>query len=72
SNINYNAKKREIVESFTDFGNVLSLTLPTHPSGRNKGYCFLTIENTEDTSKVISKLNQFKFMGRTLRAQKQR
>jgi ATP-dependent DNA helicase RecG len=58
----------EVVEFLGEFGEVLSVTLPSGQRGdRNRGFGFAVVESTGATDELISRLDGQDFYGRRLR-----
>ncbi len=58
ANLNYNIQEEELMDVFTQYGQVKSLKIiKDRMSGRSKGYGFVEMENTDEAQKAIDELN---------------
>lgn len=66
-NLNYQTSQKELLEYFSQVGNVVEATIITDKySGKSKGFGFVEFETEEDAKKAIDSLNQKEFQGRKL------
>ena len=52
-NVGYELTEKELRTYFVKFGLVSDIYLPKHPTGRNKGFGFVTFDSTETLERVL-------------------
>lgn len=66
-NLSYKASEAHVKELFSEYGEVYSVRLMKDKrTGKRRGFGFVEVAN-EDTDKVISALNEFEYMQRTIK-----
>jgi RNA recognition motif-containing protein len=66
-NLHYDASEDALREVFSEIGEVESVKIITDmASGRSKGFGFIEMSSEDDVEKAIERLNNTKFMDRTL------
>lgn len=73
SNIPYNISEDELMECFSQFGEVESVKIPRHFQTRNsRGFAFIEFDKQSDAEKAIQHSNQIELKGRRIYVQKSR
>lgn len=69
-NMSFSSTEESIKELFSQYGEVLSIKIPTDQmTGRPRGFCFVEMENADE---AINQLNNFTFEGRALKVNEAR
>lgn len=69
--LNFATTKEEVEELLSKYGNVRNLALPIdRETGKNKGYCFITMESVEQAEATIEGLDGTLLAGRTIGVKK--
>jgi RNA recognition motif-containing protein len=67
-NLDYNTRREEVQDLFTQVGEIRDVFLPTdRETGRPRGFAFVEYANDEDAAKAIEKFNGYQLGGRALR-----
>ncbi|VEP16601.1 putative RNA-binding protein RbpF [Hyella patelloides LEGE 07179] len=67
-NLDYGLEQEDLVEVFSEHGNVKRVHLPTdRETGRKRGFAFVEMANEDEESAAISALDGAEWMGRTLK-----
>ncbi|EGG18202.1 hypothetical protein DFA_03689 [Cavenderia fasciculata] len=57
-----------ITAAFIPFGDIVDIILPNdHKNHRNKGYCFVEYESSEDAADAVDNMNESELYGKTLK-----
>ena len=67
-NLDYGLEQEDLVEVFSEYGNVKRVHIPTdRETGRKRGFAFVEMANEDEESAAISALDGAEWMGRTLK-----
>ncbi|KAL8909343.1 MAG: hypothetical protein Q9171_005101 [Xanthocarpia ochracea] len=64
-NLHWDITERELVSAFSRYGTIEKTTIPTHVSGKSKGFAFVTFKSKNEAIAALE-LNQTTLMGRTI------
>jgi len=65
-NIAFECHENDLMEVFSEFGDVGEISLVRDEEGRNRGFGFITMRTKEDADKAIEKLDGIEIRGRKL------
>ena len=67
-NLDYGLEQDDLVEVFSEYGNVKRVHVPTdRETGRKRGFAFVEMASEDEESAAISALDGAEWMGRTLK-----
>ena len=67
-NLDYGLEQEDLVEVFSEYGNVQRVHVPTdRETGHKRGFAFVEMANEDEESAAISALDGAEWMGRTLK-----
>jgi multiple RNA-binding domain-containing protein 1 len=66
TNIPYTLTEEELRGQFRRFGNIAKVKLPVEYDGKNKGYCFLTFEKSEEALRAFAECDNKVAFGRII------
>jgi RNA recognition motif-containing protein len=73
ANLSYSVTEKDIVEVFSEYGEVKQVTIPTdRETGRGRGFAFVEMGSPAEEEQAITKLNGAEWMGRELKVNKAR
>ncbi|KAL6709268.1 Splicing factor [Coniothyrium glycines] len=68
-NLNFKIKQKELKETFSKFGKIDRIKLPTIKTGNNKGFGYIVYDTKESADAAVSEMHDQEFWGLQLKVQ---
>jgi RNA recognition motif-containing protein len=65
-NLSFSLTEADLMSTFSPFGKIVSVRIPTDEQGRSKGFGFVEFENDEGAQKAVREMNEKEVGGRAI------